>query len=159
MRKARLIWSIGLLLMSVPALAGSFINTIGSNENVAINGFDTVAFFIEQKSVPGKAEHSFEWMGAKWLFASEDNLERFKAAPEKYAPQYGGHCALGVSMGYISNKPTSGLFEIVNDKLYLFPSGTRSHSGAYDEWRRVQRVSLREGDSKWPKLKAQLESR
>lgn len=36
---------------------------------------------------------SHRWNGATWHFASGANRDQFAAAPEKYAPQYGGYCA------------------------------------------------------------------
>jgi YHS domain-containing protein len=110
----------------------------------------------------GKPEYNFEWIGAKWLFSSQDNLNLFKADPEKFAPQYGGLCALGVSEGYISRKPANGHFEVMDGKLYLFPDGNWSSNGAYNGWWQTgggpkQRIA--DGDLNWPKLKARLESR
>lgn len=161
MNVTKLLLVASLLLAAHSVLAGTFINVNGSQEGIAISGFDTVAFFTEKKALPGKAEYSFEWMGAKWLFSSQANLDLFKADPEKYAPQYGGNCSLGVSKGYISRKPTNGVFEIVGGKLYLFPSGgSNSPEGAWRDWFRwgAQR-SIADGDAHWPKLKARLESR
>ena len=101
--------------------AGTTINTIGSNSGLAINGFDTVAFHTDKKAIKGSAEFSYEWNQAVWYFTSAANRDRFKADPTKYAPEFGGHCALGVSDGYISQKATDGEFEIYQSKLYLFP--------------------------------------
>ena len=151
-----------LLFIAHASLAGSFINTNGSHEGIAINGFDTVAFFTEKKALRGKPEHSFEWMGAKWLFASQENLSLFKANPEKYAPQYGGNCAFGASEGYISKKPANGMFEIMDGKLYLFPTGNTSSIGAYNSWWQTGGGPSRrvpDGDKNWPKLKARLEAK
>ncbi|MCK6427606.1 MAG: YHS domain-containing protein [Burkholderiaceae bacterium] len=148
-----------LLAACQSVLAGSFINTNGSSEGVAINGFDTVAFHTEKKAVKGKPEFTFEWQGAKWRFTSEQNLQLFKGDPEKYAPQYGGNCAMGMADGYISKKPANGLFEIVDGKLYLFPDGNRDPYGTYNDWRRLAKRNIADGDRNWSKLKAQLEAR
>lgn len=149
---------VSLLFAAHSALAASVINTNGPQEGIAISGFDTVAFFTEKKALQGKPEHSYEWMGAKWLFSGQQNLDLFKANPEKYAPQYGGHCAYGASEGYVSRKPVNGLFEVA----YLFPDGNTSRYGAYNSWwqsgggpqRRIE-----SGNQHWPRLKAMLESR
>jgi YHS domain-containing protein len=66
----------------------------------AIRGYDPVAYFTEGRPVKGSREFSHRWNGAQWRFASAQNRERFAAAPEKYAPQYGGYCAYGVAGGY-----------------------------------------------------------
>lgn len=142
------------------ANAGTVVNTQGSPDGVAIGGFDTVAFFTDKKAVAGKPELSFEWNGARWHFASEENLKAFQQDPAKWAPQYGGHCALGVSEGYISRKPTSGRFYIQGGKLYLFPSGTAEASGAYDNWWRGGGPGRRiwNADRNWGQLKVKLEA-
>jgi YHS domain-containing protein len=54
---------------------------------VAIKGYDTVAYHTEK----GKSEFSYQWNDAKWHFASGKNRDLFAAAPERYAPKYGGY--------------------------------------------------------------------
>jgi YHS domain-containing protein len=141
--------------------AGTAINTIGSSDGVAIKGFDPVAFFTLKKATPGDPNLTYEWSGAKWQFASDENLQQFKQDPEKFAPQYGGHCAYGMSEGYVSRKPTNGDFEIMNDKLYLFPAG--DHRGSTrDAWWRYgagPKRRIADADRNWPRLKADLEAK
>lgn len=162
--KFRKYWilSIGLLL-SIGCFAGSSVNTIGSTEGVAISGYDAVAFFIGKKATRGIPEFAYEWMGAKWFFATQGNLDTFKANPEQYAPQYGGHCALGASEGYVSAKPTNGEFEIYRGKLYLFPPGNDGdRAGAHNAWWKYGGGPYRRipaADKNWPKLKEALEAK
>lgn len=86
--------------------------------NLAIEGYDTVAYFTDGKAIEGKKEFQTEWMGANWRFESEEHMELFISNPEKYAPQYGGYCAYAVS-----NNGLAGIdpeqFHIYNGKLYL----------------------------------------
>jgi len=70
----------------------------------AIKGYDAVAFFKQSKAVKGADSLSYQWKGANWLFASQDDMDAFKAAPEKYAPQYGGYCAYGTAQGHKAPK-------------------------------------------------------
>jgi len=58
---------------------------------LAVKGYDPVAYFTLNKPVEGKKEFEYKWHGATWRFANENHLNRFKADPEKYAPQYGGY--------------------------------------------------------------------
>ncbi len=106
------------------AWAAPAINTLergliqDSVTGVAINGYDTVAYFTNGKPVKGSDAFTQDWNGAKWKFASKAHLDLFKASPEKYAPQYGGYCAYGVSRGYlVSVEPEQ--FTVVDGKLYL----------------------------------------
>ncbi len=93
----------------------------------AASGYDVVAYFdlpqsavgTSQKSaVPGKAAYVAEYNGAKFAFSSAANKKKFEANPAKFAPQYDGHCAYGVSKGgKVPGNPN--LWRIVDDKLYL----------------------------------------
>lgn len=93
----------------------------------AVSGYDVVAYFglaqapVGQKkagAVPGVASITAEYNGAKFAFSSEENRDKFVANPAKYAPQYDGHCAYGVSQG---NKVPANpnLWRIVDGKLYI----------------------------------------
>ena len=73
-----------------------------STSKGAIDGYDPVAFFKQSKPVPGKPKFNYLWNGATWNFASKENLDLFKASPEKYAPQFGGYCAWGTAAGHKS---------------------------------------------------------
>jgi YHS domain-containing protein len=67
----------------------SEINT--TRDNVAIEGYDTVAYFTEKKAVKGTARFSHSYKNAIWHFASAENRDRFASDPKRYAPQYGGY--------------------------------------------------------------------
>lgn len=90
----------------------------GRFSNLAVDGYDTVAYFTEGKPVKGDKSFSTEYKGAEWRFASADNLAAFKAAPEQYAPQYGGYCAWAVSQNYTARGNPEN-WTIVDGKLYL----------------------------------------
>ena len=99
------------------------INTLknslfGGRTDTAINGYDPVAYFTVGKPVKGQDGLVTEWMGAKWKFSSQANLDVFKANPEKYAPQYGGYCAYGIAKDSLV-KVEPDLFTVRDGKLYL----------------------------------------
>ena len=122
-RRALALGSSALLFTLAARAAQPPINTLknsvfGGRSDSAINGYDTVAYFTVGKPVMGKDAFAFEWMGAKWKFASQANLDLFRANPEKYAPQYGGYCAYGVAQGYLV-KVEPEQFTVLDGKLYL----------------------------------------
>ena len=84
---------------------------------VAIKGYDPVAYFTDSKPVKGESEFAIDWNGASWRFASAAHRDAFKAAPEKYAPQFGGYCAWAVSQGRTAGIDPAA-WKIVNGKLY-----------------------------------------
>ena len=60
-------------------------------DNVAILGYDTVAYFTQKKAVEGSNQFTHRWKDAIWHFASAENRNLFADNPEKYAPQFGGY--------------------------------------------------------------------
>ena len=91
-----LIGSLILFLgLNQALMADTKINT-GYFGNVAIKGYDPVAYFTEGKAMEGSEDHALKWLGANWHFASNEHKEMFAATPTAYAPQYGGHCATGI---------------------------------------------------------------
>ncbi|HIP79129.1 MAG TPA: YHS domain-containing protein [Kiloniellaceae bacterium] len=85
---------------------------------LALHGYDPVAYFTEGGPRRGSDSLVHVHDGAAYRFASQANLDRFKQAPDRYAPQYGGFCAYGVSVGKkFDGDPT--LWKIDDGKLYL----------------------------------------
>jgi YHS domain-containing protein len=101
-----------------PATAEDVVNT-GYFGDVAIKGYDAVAYFTEHKAVKGSQEFAYRWLDASWYFSSAENRDRFKRDPVKYAPQYGGYCADGVSAGTITTNIDPNAWRIIDGKLYL----------------------------------------
>src|SRR5690349_2934507 len=93
---------LALTSLTQIAVAEEMVVNTGYFGDIAIRGYDTVAYFTENKAVEGLPQYSTRWLGAEWHFASAENRDLFKEDPVKYAPQYGGHCADGVSFGTIT---------------------------------------------------------
>ncbi len=134
-----------LLAISVASNAAKPIYS-GGKERAAIRGYDTVAYFTENKPVKGLKEFAFEYKGAKWLFSTQENLSLFKASPEKYAPQFGGYCAYAVSKNTTASiKPE--YFTIHDQKLYLNYS-----KSVYKRWLKDKDDLIEDAESHWPEL-------
>lgn len=138
-------------------LAQSTYNTYGTLPGVAIDGYDTVAYFSEKKATKGSEQYTYDWAGAKWHFATEANRIAFAGDPEKFAPQYGGYCALNIAYGAISRKPVSADFEVYRGKLYLFGEATANMTPKKNWWQSGPVKNIRDADTEWPKLKKTLE--
>ncbi len=106
------------LALSGPALAEDLVNT-GYFGDVAIKGYDPVAYFTESKALEGSPQFSYRWLGANWQFASAENRELFIREPTRYAPQYGGYCADGVSFGTVTTNIDPKAWRIIEGKLFL----------------------------------------
>jgi YHS domain-containing protein len=108
--------SLGAFAVSV-ASGAELVNRSGAS-GVAVAGYDTVAFFTDHQPVNGDPGISTTYQGATYFFASADHKALFAAAPEKYAPQCGGFCAFGVSVGALFPVDIS-TWQVREGKLYL----------------------------------------
>lgn len=86
--------------------------------NVAVSGYDVVAYFTASQPTRGDAQFKTMHNGVEYRFANAANLAAFRASPTRYLPQYGGYCAWAVSQGYTASAdPTN--WRIVDGRLYL----------------------------------------
>lgn len=125
------------------AFAVAPVNTRGSGE-VAILGYDPVAYFTDGAATQGKVDFELRWNGAVWRFANAANRDAFAADPERYAPRYGGYCAYGVARGY-AVKIDPEAWTIVDDRLYLNYS-----KGVQATWSKDIPGYIAKADANWP---------
>ena len=89
-------------------------------DGIAIGGWDTVAYFTDNRAVAGSSEFSHEWQEATWLFSSAEHRDLFAADPEAYAPQFGGWCAYALSQGeYAAEVDPEAAWTVHEDQLFL----------------------------------------
>jgi len=113
----------------------------------AIRGYDPVAYFSDGKPVKGEEKLMYNWNNAYWYFSTQQNLDLFKASPEKYAPQYGGYCAYGLSNGY--KAPTDAdAWTIENGKLYL-----NYNTEVREMWSKQKKERIEKADKNWQAVK------
>src|SRR5262245_122917 len=116
------------------------------DHGVALGGNDPVAYFTEQRAVPGKPELQSTFDGAIYRFASPEDRAAFESAPEKYVPAFGGFCAYAASIDKIAPVDV-GVFQVVDGRLLL------QHSPeAYRLFNEDTRGSLARADQNWPRL-------
>jgi YHS domain-containing protein len=105
-----------LLVSSLSFAANIEVNANGND--LALKGYDTVSYFTKGAPTKGSNKFTAAYNGAIYQFSSDENRDLFKAEPSKYAPQYGGYCAFGVTMNRkFDTDPTA--WHIRGDKLYL----------------------------------------
>ena len=90
------------------------------------------------------AAHSYDYQGATWRFATAENLAAFKAAPARYAPQFGGYCAWAVSQHYLAPGDPK-FWKIVDGKLYL-----NANARAKELWEADQADAIKRAHANWP---------
>lgn len=116
----------------------------GIFSNLAVGGYDPVAYFTDNRPVKGDSRFAYEYKGAQWHFASAANRDRFIAEPERYAPQYGGYCAWAVSEGSTASADPK-LWKIVDGKLYL-----NYDASVQKKWEKDIAGHIRRADANWP---------
>lgn len=137
---------------AMPAVAASLVTTIVNDPltGVAIEGYDPITYFTDPEPQPGSPDYEYYWGGVPWYFVSEANRDVFMRAPEVYAPQFGGHCAMSLARGYLSDgKPR--LYAIEKMKLYLFYSAANREAFLASTEDAVARAELG-----WPELSKEL---
>jgi hypothetical protein len=150
MRGAALALLFGLALVAPAAAQGPPATPVNVDaQGVALHGHDAVAYFTAGQATPGSPQFEHVWSGARWRFASAANRYRFAAAPQQYAPQFGGYCAWAVSRNYTADiDPTA--FAVVDGKLYVNYS-----SFVQARWRLNRAENIAKGHANWPGLLAQ----
>ena len=142
-RLMQLIFLTFLAFSTHSAYAKDPIST-GRFSNIAVSGYDPVAYFTQGAPVKGLKEFTYSYNGAEWRFASADHLDRFKAEPTAYAPQYGGYCAWAISQDYIApGNPKN--WRIVDGALYL-----NYNDKVQDEWEKDIPGFIALANGNWP---------
>ena len=141
-----LVLTLGLAT-TLPGFAAAKSDPINKDGiGIAIKGYDPVAYFTQSKPVKGSSSFTFQWMNATWWFANAQDRDEFSRTPEKYAPQYGGYCAYGISQGHaVSIDPEA--WTIFEGKLYLNYS-----KGVQKTWSGAIPKYIDEADRNWPGL-------
>ena len=137
--------SLAAFALPVAVSAASLVTTVVTDPltGVALEGYDPVTYFTEPDPQPGQPDFEYQWAGVPWYFTSAANRDVFIRNPEVYAPQFGGHCVMSLSRGYLSDgKPR--LYLIDGMKLYLFYSVANR-----DAFLQSDVTSLREAQGNW----------
>ncbi len=134
--------AIALAVITLHAAPKPPVNT--SRGGLAIQGYDAVEYVTSNNAVAGRAQFEYQWNGARWRFVSAENRDRFAAAPETFAPQFGGYCAYAVSRGYTANVDPQA-FTIADGQLYLnYSKSVRSL------WEQDIRGNIAKARANWP---------
>ncbi|KQB06430.1 YHS domain-containing protein [Vibrio metoecus] len=137
---------LAMLFFSSLVIAQDQIYT-GIFSNKALDGYDAVAYFTENKPVKGLSQFKTEYKGAQWFFSSQQNLDSFVADPEKYAPQFGGYCAWAVSEKNDFAPGDPQYWAVEDGKLYL--NYDKKIKGLWDKDRAHH---IEQANKNWPTL-------
>lgn len=118
-------------------------------KNVAIEGYDPVSYF-EGAPKEGKAEIRFTHKGVIYQFTTPANLAKFKLAPDRYEPVYGGWCAYAMGETGEKVKVDPETYKILNGKLYLFYNFWGNNT--LTDWNKNEVKLKASGDRNWTKI-------
>lgn len=116
---------------------------------LGLHGADPVAL-VNGKRSDGSAKYAATQNGIAYYFANQQNLEKFKMAPQRYTPQNGGFCTFGVSVGKkfdgdprYSAVEDGKLFVFLNEDI--FKEFQKDRSGtiakAATNWTRIEHLA------------------
>lgn len=119
-------------------------------KGLAINGYDAVAYFKQNKAVKGKKEFAVNYQGAAYYFSSAEDQNLFEGSPAKYEPEYGGWCAY--AMGAKGEKVTVDpqTFKIFNGKLFLFYNSFFNNT--LKDWNKDEHILHTKADGNWAQI-------
>lgn len=115
-------------------------------DDLAINGYDTVAYFTAGKALKGDDSFTYQWHDVTWHFLTKENRELFATNPEQYAPQYDGYCAWAMTQARKARTDPE-VWKIVEGKLYL--NCSRS---AYEKWSKDIPGNIKKANTNWLKF-------
>ncbi len=137
---------LGLIFSAMGSVALASADPVYTSRfsDVAVSGYDPVAYFTKGEPTKGSVEITTNYMGAIWRFSSEENAKLFLADPSKYAPQYGGYCSWAAAAGYTASGDPKR-WKIVDGKLYLNYNGR-----IQKRWEKDIPGFIEQGNANWP---------
>lgn len=115
----------------------------------ALQGYDPVAYFESESPMKGRSEWTTKSRGVTYQFASESNLRKFLADPERFHPTYGGWCATAMAEGRkVDIDPTN--FKVTQGRLFLFYKGWLGN--ARNDWDKKEAELMRLADEQWRRI-------
>jgi YHS domain-containing protein len=130
----------------VPTKSADGKYTLNLDQNgCMLRGYDVVAMqTMPDKTLKGDKQFESMYQGAKYWFVSAENKTMFDADPAKYAPLYGGFCAVAVTEGNL--RPIQvWTHEITNGHLVV-----NHNAKAKGLWDRNPNKKLKKAEKNWP---------
>jgi YHS domain-containing protein len=119
------------------------------SKNIALDGYDPVSYF-DNAPREGEKKFQYTYKGITYFFADAANMNKFRTAPEKYEPAYGGWCAyaMGEKGEKVSVDPET--FKLLGGKLYLFYNSWGTNT--LTKWNKNESGLKTQADQNWRKF-------
>ena len=128
--------------------ASSKVLVLVDDQGVGLGGNDPVAYATDNAAVAGSADHSSQFGGATYRFASAEHKATFDADMARRAPQFGGYCAFAASQNRLSEADPQ-VFQIVDGQLLVF-----TNADFKDQFNKDPDGNKQKADDNWPGLVA-----
>jgi YHS domain-containing protein len=153
--KISIIILLSLTLISVQVSAQ--VEPVGK-DNVAIGGYDLVAYFLPGKATKGNPEIKATHKTIIYYFSTAANRDAFVAGPDKYLPQFDGWCALAVGQQKKKVNINPETFKVTDGRLYLFYNSSHKLSGtkfnSLEPWVKDEKSLIKKANENWPTVNA-----
>ena len=138
--------------LAIPEVAASFTPVVVDLETgVAIDGYDPVGYFTENKALRGTPDFTATHNGATYHFVSKENRDTFLSDADRFAPAHGGYCTETLAQGGLTTADPVH-WTIHGNRLFLTRSAKsteyfrenidRSIASANNNWGQVSVLSL-----------------
>jgi YHS domain-containing protein len=145
--KTCLIYIAALIGYAALAPAAEVVNI--DKNGLALQGYDPVGYFTDNKPVKGSPEFTATYKGATYQFASAEHRDLFNQSPAKYEPQFGGFCGYAASINKLAVIMPE-YFQVLHDRLIL-----QHNEKAWKLWHQDVEGNLKKADANWPALSQQ----
>ena len=149
MKKMIVLFAVLLSLTAIAQGDDARKKNFNVKKNIALDGYDPVSYF-DKKPIEGEDNLSFTFKGVTYLFANSSNLNKFKTAPEKYEPAYGGWCAFAMGDTGEKVKIDPETFKIIDGKLYLFYNFWGNNT--LEDWNKNEKLLKAKAETNWKKI-------
>ena len=120
------------------------------DKGIAIQGYDPVAYFTQNKAVMGNKNIPAIAEGVMYYFSTTANKDLFIKDFKKYEPQYGGWCAYAMGSSGEKVEVDPETFKILNGKLYLFYHSWVNNT--LPKWNEDEANLKAKADKSWQKI-------
>jgi YHS domain-containing protein len=134
-------------IFNLQAQTDTRVKQFNLEKGVAIQGYDPVAYFTQNKAVKGNKQFTETVEGITYHFSSAANKELFVKDPKRYEPQYGGWCAYATGATNEKVEIDPETFKIVGGKLYLFYHSWVNNT--LTKWNKDEATLKPKADANW----------
>lgn len=126
------------------------INQYNLENKVALQGYDPVAYFKQNKAIKGKNDFVTSYIGVIYKFSSAANKDIFIKNPAGYEPQFGGWCAYAMGSTGEKVEINPETFKIIEGKLYLFYNAFFNNT--LKSWNKEETNLKSKAEANWKKI-------